>query len=58
MKYLALALVVTLSALTFAGCKKTAKAEPAKPQPDKEQMAERVSGPMAVDIVWEEIDLK
>ncbi len=57
MKYLSLALVVTLSALTFVGCKK--KAEPAKPQPVAEQTAERVSGThSAVDIVWEEIDLK
>jgi len=57
MKFLALGLVVTLSALTFVGCKK--KVEPAKPQPVAEQTVERVSGThSAVDIVWEDADLK
>ncbi len=57
MKYVALALV-TLSTLAFVGCgKKTVEA--VKPQPAKEQTVERVSGThSAVDIVWEETDLK
>ncbi len=56
MKYLALALV-TLSTLTFVGCGKK-KVEAAKPVVVQEQSTERVSGPMPVEIVWEEIDGK
>lgn len=57
MKFLALGLVVTFSVLTFVGCKK--KTEPVKTQQVTEQTPERVSGTHnAVDIVWEEVDLK
>ncbi|MBY0109858.1 MAG: hypothetical protein K2X90_01990 [Candidatus Babeliaceae bacterium] len=56
MKYLALALVI-LSTLAFVGCGKK-KVEVAKPVVVTEQTIERVSGPMPVEIIWEETDGK
>ena len=54
--YYAALMLLTLSTLTFVGCKKKTESTQPAQQPVTVQTKERVSGPFPVEIMWEDME--